>query len=243
MGKWLPWYPGPQIEGEGQSWSLDEVIAGLDPYLSEARRNRFAKVIESRSSALVPVMENIHDLGNLSAVMRTCEALGLYRLEIIEYANKKFRKANRPSRGADKWLRIGKWNNPKECIRELKTEGYRVYATHLDESQPLPQVDLSGPVALVFGNEHSGVSQELLDEVDGRVIVPMQGFSQSLNISVAAALGLYHILLHKRQSGERLKPDEQESLVIRANYLLRSVNRAKMVLAAETEKVSEPEAL
>ncbi|MCM2283089.1 MAG: RNA methyltransferase, partial [Bdellovibrionaceae bacterium] len=166
--------------------TAEDILELAAPYLTESRRARIDAVVAERTYSVVPVMENIYDRGNISAVMRSSEAMGFQSAHVIEL-NERFKEANRVTQGADKWLDVVRWKSTEDCVVSLKSQGYRVYATHLDAAVPIGEVDWSQPSAIVFGNEKDGVSQRLLELADQRIIIPMLGFVQSFNISVAAA--------------------------------------------------------
>ncbi len=123
------------------------------------------------------------------------------------------------------------WNSTGECLEHLRGQGYRILATHFDHARPLAEIDFTRPAALVFGNEHDGVSREVLQSADERVVLPMAGFTGSFNISVAAALCLYHIQQDRiRRQGFHgdLNAAERERLT--AEFYLRSLAPADQVL-------------
>jgi tRNA (guanosine-2'-O-)-methyltransferase len=214
-----------------QGFTPAEVIHVLQPFLSEERWDRLQVVVENRSTQLVPVLENIYDRGNVSAVMRSAEAFGFYRFHVVDSPEAQFKAANRVTQGTDKWLHINRSLSIENCIGRLKQQGYKVYATHLEASVSLQEIDFTQPTAVVFGNEKDGVSQECLDLVDGRFIIPMQGFAQSFNISVAAALTFYHVhLWHQQHSARCPKLPLADAELLMANYLLRSIRYPEALL-------------
>lgn len=217
---------GDRIHLGGVDYPIEEIIQVFSPMLTDERRARMNQVIERRSWNLVPVFENPYDLGNISAVMRSCEAFGFLQFDLVIPPGSRFKAANRVARGADKWLDVHIHRSPKECVQKLKDNGFKVYATHLEAAQPLAEIDMSGPTAIVLGNEKEGVSREMLDLVDGQVIIPMQGFTQSFNISVAAALVFYEA---RRQKKVGDLSDKQKTQVF-ANYLLRSFDNPERIL-------------
>jgi tRNA (guanosine-2'-O-)-methyltransferase len=215
---------------DGETFSIEEVIERLGPLLAPERRERLWATVQQRTYTVVPVMENLYDRGNISAVLRSAEALGYQAIHIIDTA-KKFKKANRVTQGAEKWLDINSWSSTAEGVKQLRDRGYKIVATHFDNAQPIHQFAFDTPTALVFGNESDGVSEELLAEADARVFVPMPGFTRSFNISVAAALCLYHAQQDRlRRDGTYgdLSPDEQRGLL--AAYYRRAIHSADKVL-------------
>jgi tRNA (guanosine-2'-O-)-methyltransferase len=148
-------------------------------------------------------MENIHDPHNVSAIFRTCDAVGVMRVELL-YTDEKFPPiGKKSSSSANKWLLRRKHRSRKECVAILKEEGFAIYATHLGSgSHSLYELSLAQKVALVFGNEHRGVSDEMASLADGNFAIPMMGMIQSLNVSVAAAVCLYEALRQRSLAGQ-----------------------------------------
>ena len=166
------------------------------------------------------VLENVYDLGNANAVWRTAEALGIHCIHHIEQSipeatNSSHRKlANRVSQGANNWLHIQKWDESANCLQGLKKQGYQIALTS-PETHPksffLQDVNFQKPTAIVFGNEHKGISQEARACGDIFIKIPLYGFVQSYNLSVAAALILYNARIQWPEQGD-LNSTEQKIL-------------------------------
>ncbi len=214
-----------------QDVSPDAIVAWLRPYVTERRQQRIEQVLEGRTYTVVPVVEGLANTGNVSAVMRSAEALGYQGFGIIKGQVKKYKTSERTTQGADKWLDVWAWPTVAEAVPALKAAGYRVVATTLEQADPIDTFDFTVPTALVFGNEVEGVSRELLAMADARSVIPIVGFTQSFNISVAAALALYHAqrdrLARQGRHGD-LSPEWKATL--RAVFYLRSVQKAGMIL-------------
>ncbi len=211
--------------------TAEQVLELAAPYLTASRRERIDAVVENRTYSVVPVMENIYDRGNVSAVMRSAEALGFQAAHVIEL-NERFKEANRVTQGADKWLDVFRWKSTAACAVDLKARGYKIYATHLDAAVPIGSVDWSEPAAIVFGNEKDGVSEEMLALADGRIVIPMLGFVQSFNISVAAAIALYHVCQDRsRRFGRHGDLSEEEKRALRALYCLRTAKNPERLFS------------
>ena len=211
---------------------IEQITALLTDHLTAERRRRLDEVVAKRSLHFVSVLENIYDRGNVSAVMRSAEAFGFLQMYLIDQPGARFKAANRITRGADKWLDVKAFTDPGAAVRDLKQRGYQIWATDLDTDDTIDAIDWTRPTAVVMGNEKEGVSSELKSLVDGRFRVPMMGFSQSFNISVAASLIFYRAHLETRAAGERitLKPDERNQVL--ANYLLRCFDNPEGILKA-----------
>jgi tRNA (guanosine-2'-O-)-methyltransferase len=220
-----------EITFGSQSLSSSQVLEILGEFLTSERQARITRAVAGRTYSVVPVLENIYDRGNASAVMRSAEAMGFQSVHLIE-TGEKFKKANRVTQGADKWLDVVRWKSTGECIGALKSKGYKIYATHLDErARPIDELDFRGPVAWVLGNEKDGISEEMIQSADQTVIIPMQGFVQSFNISVAGAISFYHILRERvRLLGQSGDLTEAQKLRLRAEFSLRSSDNPEALI-------------
>lgn len=206
------------------------ILRHIGPLLTPERRQKIERVVEGRNFETAVVLEGIYDRGNISAVMRTAEGLGFANFHVVE-TQEKFKEANRVTQGADKWVEVQKWKQSKDCIKALKDQGYRICVTTLEASKPLAEIDFSGRTALVLGNERDGVSREMLEAADERMIIPMPGFVQSFNISVAGALCLYHIMQDRiRRRGSNADLSTTEQGILKALYYLRTQESAEQYL-------------
>lgn len=197
--------------------SSAEIVDLLTPYVSSERLLKIETVLRGRSLSTIPVFENIYDYGNLNAVVRTSEGLGFHEIHSIDRC-KHHRSANRVTQGTEKWTEVHAWKSTEDCLRHLKERGYQIVATTLEGSpKPLTEINFSQPTAVVFGNEKQGVSPEVLALSDERMCIPISGFVQSFNLSVAAAMTLHYASGFKKP----LTPDQ--SLALKAKYLQQSV--------------------
>jgi len=214
---------------QGLRVDYQEVLGEIAPLLTKERLQKIQQVVGHRDFGAAIVLENIYDRGNTSAVMRSAEAMGFANFHLIE-TGEKFKEAKRTTAGADKWLEVQKWKSTKACVDRLKDEGKKIYVTHLDASAiPLGEVDLTVPCALVLGNEHEGCSPEMLSAADRKVILPMVGFVQSYNISVAGALAIQTLFQQRRaQKTSPLEVEEME--ILKAVYCLRTQDSAEATL-------------
>lgn len=201
------------------------------PLLTPERQEKISRVAEKRCFDISVVLEGIYDRGNISAVMRSAEGLGFVDFHVIE-TFEKFKNANRVTQGADKWVEKRKWKSTSEAIKYFKDNKIRICVTSLESSKPLHEIDFSTPLALVLGNEKDGASKEIMEAADERVIIPMPGFVQSFNISVAGALCLYQIYqtrLQKLGKNEDVTPEQIE--ILKAHYALRTQDSAEAILS------------
>ncbi len=215
--------------------SYQEVLKHIWPLLTEERRSKIERVVQGRAFQNVVVMENIYDRGNISAAMRSAEALGLAQVHLIELGEK-FRESQRTTAGADKWVEVRKWKSTKDCVQELRKQGKQIIVTHLDAtSKPIAEIDFSKPSALVLGNEKDGVSREMIEAADHRVIIPMEGFVQSYNISVAGALCFYQMYQsHLAKTGRAGDLSAKEQEILKAVYAARTMDSSRQILEASS---------
>jgi tRNA (guanosine-2'-O-)-methyltransferase len=187
----------------------------IDPeyMITERRLERLRSTIERRQPDLHLVLENVHDPHNVSAVLRTCDAVGVGSVHLV-YTYEKFpsRLGRTSSASAWKWMDLLPHGSIEECYAHLRSLGCRIYATDLSSrAESLFTIDMRGPVALVFGNEKRGVSREASDLADGNLLIPMVGLIQSLNISVACAVTLYEAMRQRTEAGMYDRPSLPEA--------------------------------
>ena len=171
--------------------------------MTPERTERLTNVLGKRHPGLTIVLENVSDPHNISAVMRTCDAVGVQDVYIL---NTKIGLhemwSAKASSSAAKWLTVHQFTDAVECFAELRKNFSKIYTTHLSTGAvDLYDINLTETVALVFGNEHSGVSEEIIDLADGNFIIPQVGIIKSLNISVACAVCLYEAYRQKKNAG------------------------------------------
>lgn len=176
--------------------------------MTPERTERLELVLSRRQPGLTVVLENVFDPHNISAVMRTCDAVGIQDIFILNTKIPRHKKwGSRSSSSAAKWLTVHQYDNADECFEELRKRYKKIYTTHLSaDAVSLHELNLTEPVALVFGNEHSGVSDEIISMADGNFIIPQVGIIRSLNISVACAVTLYEAFRQKNNAGHYNEP-------------------------------------
>ena len=216
---------GPEVD-------YQKVLSEIGPLLTPERKERIQTVVQGRTYNLAVVLENIYDRGNASAVMRSQEALGIGLTHMIE-SGEKFKESQRTTAGADKWVELKKWKSTKDCVTHLKSQGFSVVTTHLGKkSVPIHEIDFTKKTALVLGNEHAGASEEMVELSDQCVILPMTGFVQSYNISVAGALCFYHMYQDRiRRQGHHGDLNDEEKEILKAVYYLRTLDSAHEILS------------
>jgi len=171
--------------------------------MTPEREQRITSVLDKRQGNLTIVLENVFDPHNISAVMRTCDAVGVQDIFILNTRIPRHKKwGAKSSSSAASWLTIHQYTDAAECFRAVRRQADAVFTTHLaDDAVSLYEMDLTRRIALVFGNEHSGVSDEIRAFSDGNFIIPQMGIIRSLNISVACAVSLYEAFRQKSAAG------------------------------------------
>ncbi len=179
--------------------------------MTPQRNERLTSVLQKRQNDLTVVLENVFDPHNISAVMRTCDSVGIQEIFILNTRIPRHKKwGKKSSSSASKWLTIRQFTDLDTCWKALKENYDRVLTTHLSgDAVGLYSLDLTGRVALVFGNEHEGVTEDLRQRADGNFIIPQVGIIQSLNISVACAVSIYEAFRQKSAAGHYDQPKLQ----------------------------------
>lgn len=183
--------------------------------MTPERKAKLESVLSKRQNDITIVLENVFDPHNISAVMRTCDAVGVQEIYVLNTKIPRHKKwGPKSSSSAAKWLTIYQFENAKECFSELRKKYSKILTTHLSsDAVNLYKIDLTRPLALVFGNEHSGVSEEIRSLADGNFIIPQAGIIRSLNISVACAVTLYEAYRQKTIAGHYDKAKLNDEVV------------------------------
>ena len=201
----------------------------LEGFITENRKEGFLRVLQNRTKHFTIAMEDIFQLHNTSAVMRSCEVFGIQELNVIE---QKFGKRidTEIAMGAQKWVDVFRYNSVQSCMDEMRAKGYQIIATtpH-DESCLLHEFDITKPAALFFGTERDGLSQEVLDQADGFLKIPMVGYTESLNISVSAAIIIQDITTRLRQSAINWHLTEEEILEKRLDWTRKTIKDIEFI--------------
>jgi len=203
---------------------LPEAVRAWAGEISPRRLERMQEVLSERLQSVVVVAEAVRRRHNVSAILRSAEAFGVNQMHLVTNA---FQPAPGAARGTERWVQVARHDTTSRCLHALKDQGFRIYVCDLEENAYTPEtVPVDSPIALVFGSELQGVSSEARELADGVVRVPMRGFAESLNVSVAAALTLRPVCDRRRAlvgDGD-LSLDEQRALF--AHWIERDV-RAK----------------
>lgn len=212
-----------------------KVFDHLAQFVSDHKKGFVEKVLEHRTRYLTVVLENIYQSQNASAVIRTCECMGLQDVHIVE-DTAKYHLNIRVLKGSYKWMNMERYrakqvNNTDICFQRLRREGYRILVA--DPSADGISIDdlevADGKMAIVFGNELRGASSYSQQEADAKVRIPMFGFTESLNVSVSVAICLNTLLGKLRQAGANIRLTEEEKEVIRLAWYRKIVRRSDVV--------------
>ena len=206
-----------------------DYLAFLENILTDNRKEKFLKVLENRTNHFTIVVEDIFQMHNASAVMRSCEVFGIQKLNVIE---ERYGKSidKEIAMGAQKWVDINTFDSVSNCIETLKNKGYQIIATTPHENDCLMEdFDVSKPSALFFGTERDGLSEEILKQADGFLKIPMVGFTESLNISVSAAIIIQNLTERLRKSDVNWQLSDNEILEKRLTWAKSSIKDIKRI--------------
>ena len=219
-------YSHDDFDFDGFSATAADVERAFGPLVSPERMARLESVIDQRTFDLMPVLEGVYDIGNVLAVCRSAEALGVGCLGVISDSGLAFKQSGRTSGGAVKWTHLDQWRSTPDAVDDLKARGYRVLVTVFEGGHPLEAYDWTVPTAVILGNEREGVSEEAKRMADGGVYISMSGFTESLNVSVASSLTMHHATQDRRRRSPR---NEAGNLSAREKETLRALYLAKLV--------------
>lgn len=211
------------------SFSNYPLLEYLEGFITENRKDGFLRVLKNRTKHFTIAMEDVFQLHNTSAVMRSCEVFGIQELNVIE---QKFGKSidKEIAMGAEKWVDINRFSSIQDCITNLKGKGYQIIATtpHND-SCLLHEFDITKPSALFFGTERDGLSEEVMQQADGFLKIPMVGYTESLNISVSAAIIIQDLTNRLRQSNIHWQLTDEEVLEKRLDWTRKSIKDIEFI--------------
>ena len=206
-----------------------DYLAFLENILTDNRKERFQQVLSKRTNHFTIAMEDIFQLHNTSAVMRSCEVFGIQQLNIIE---ERYTKSidKEIAMGAQKWVDVNRFDSISGCISSMKSKGYQIIATTPHENDcDLDDFDISKPSAIFFGTERDGLSEEVLQNADGFLKIPMAGFTESLNISVSAAIIIQNLMSRLHKSDIKWQLSEEEILDKRLQWAKNTIKDIKRI--------------
>lgn len=199
------------------------LLEHLEGYLTENRKTRFHNVLSQRTKHFTVAIEDVYQLHNTSAVIRSCDVFGIQDVHIVEEINSK-RIDREIAMGAQKWVDLNRYNSVNSCLDNLKEQGYQIVATTPHKNDSLLQdFDVSKKSCFFFGRETEGLSQTVLEQADCFLKIPMSGFTESLNISVSAAIILQDVTARLKQTSVSWSLSEEEQLEKRLDWIKKTV--------------------
>ena len=208
-----------------------QLLEYLEGFVTPERRSRFLQVLEERTKYLTIAIEDVYHMHNTSAVIRTCEVFGIQNVHVIE--NRYGKRLDKDiSLGAQKWVDVYRYSHAMDCMDELRAEGYKIVATTPHEKAILlDDFKFDSKTALFFGTEKEGLSKTVRDSADSFLKVPMVGFTESLNISVAAAIILQNLTYKLKRTELPWQLTPREKLEKRLDWTKKSVRSLKSIIA------------
>lgn len=208
-----------------------ELLQYLEGFITPERKQRFEEILKYRTRYFTVAIEDIFQVHNTSAVIRSCDIFGIQDAHVIEERYGK-RLDKNIAMGAQKWVDVHRYETTDACIAKLREEGYRIVATTPHEPTcDLFDLDIDTPSAFFFGTERDGLSETVLSQADERLRIPMYGFTESLNISVSAAIILQHITTRLRASDIPWALSEEEQFDKRLDWTRKSVRSVDEILS------------
>ena len=200
-----------------------QLLEYLEQYLTESRRQRFAEVLAERTKHFTVAIEDVYQLHNTSAVIRSCDVFGIQDLHVIEEQNRK-RIDREIAMGAQKWVDVHRHHSVIDCMENLRQQGYQIIATtpHKDDCI-LQDFDISKKACFFFGRETEGLSEVVIEQADAYLKIPMFGFTESLNISVSAAIILQHVTTQLKASRIAWGLSETEKNVKKLDWIKKTI--------------------
>ena len=212
----------------------ERVISCLSSFVTEERLDVFKSALSRRTRDVVLVLEDVANGHNSAAVMRSAEAFGLFEIHVIQPEDARFHVSRNVASGANKWLDLYWHHRTEQCFSQLKQNGYEVWVSDLQgEAVSIDEIDVTKRIALVFGNERDGISETARKHADRCFQIPMQGFVESLNISVAAAVSCYELARRRRAHSCKEGLEAADRHAVLAAWLAQSVRAADEILARE----------
>jgi tRNA (guanosine-2'-O-)-methyltransferase len=212
----------------------DLLINHFGQYITDHKKDFIEKVLSERTRHITLVLEDIYQSQNASAVVRTCECLGLQDIHIIE-DDTKYSVNKHVLKGSNKWIDLHRYkmkgfNNSEICFRKLKEDGYKILVADLSpEGTPVQEVSVSEKIAVVMGNELHGASDFAKANATEKIFIPMHGLTESFNVSVSAAIILHTLLTKIRSSNVLWNISDKEKQVLRLQWLRKIVRRSDLI--------------
>ena len=207
-----------------------EIYDYLQQFLTDERLSKIKHFSKESSDFVLPVMEDVYQFRNAAAIVRSVEACGFHHVVALEEENV-FNPNLKVTKGAETWVQVEKMPNNLDSLKEIKSRGYRILAVSPEKNATmLPDYEVKEPIALVFGTESEGVSDEILDFADETLAIPMFGFTKSFNVSVAAAICMYELKQKLMKSGIEYQLSDQKLLELKIRWAKNSIKSSEQIL-------------
>ena len=207
-----------------------EIYDYLQQFLTDERLSKIEHFSKESSDFVLPVMEDVYQFRNAAAIVRSVEACGFHHVVALEEENV-FNPNLRVTKGAETWVQVEKMPNNLDSLKEIKSRGYRILAVSPEKNATmLPDYEVKEPIALVFGTELEGVSDEILDFADETLAIPMFGFTKSFNVSVAAAICMYELKQKLIKSGIEYQLSDEKLLELKIRWAKNSIKSSEQIL-------------
>ena len=209
---------------------LQETFDYLKQFLTDERLSKIVHFSQESSDFVLPVMEDVYQFRNAAAIVRSVEACGFHHVVALEEENV-FNPNLKVTKGAETWVKVEKMPNNLDSLKEIKNRGYKILAVSPENNATmLPDYEVKEPIALVFGTELEGVSDEILDFADETLAIPMFGFTKSFNVSVAAAICMYELKQKLMKSGIEYQLSDQKLLELKIRWAKNSIKSSEQIL-------------
>lgn len=199
-----------------------QLLEYMESFLTERRKDLFERVLDQRTDFFTIATQDVYQLHNTSAVIRSCDVFGIQNVHVVEELHGK-RIDREIAMGAQKWVDVNRYTSTQDCLEHLKRKGYRIVATSPHKGAPLEDFDISERAAFFFGTEKDGLTEDVMQEADAFVQIPMVGFTESLNISVSAAIILQNVTSRLRNTDLNWKLSQEEKKRIRLDWAKKSI--------------------
>ena len=209
---------------------LQETFDYLKQFLTDERLSKIEHFSLESSDFVLPVMEDVYQFRNAAAIVRSVEACGFHHVVALEEENV-FNPNLKVTKGAETWVQVEKMPNNLDSLKEIKSRGYRILAVSPEKNATmLPDYEVKEPIALVFGTELEGVSDEILGFADETLAIPMFGFTKSFNVSVAAAICMYEMKQKLMKSGIEYQLSDEKLLELKIRWAKNSIKSSEQIL-------------
>ena len=213
-----------------QMKDLGQTFEYLKQFLTDERLRKIEHFSQDSSDFVLPVMEDIYQFRNAAAIVRSVEACGFHKVVAMEEENI-FNPNLTVTKGAETWVEVKKMPKTISSLQEIKNEGYKILAVSPEKNAVMiPDYEIKEPIALVFGTELEGISEEVLDFADETLAIPMYGFTKSFNVSVAAGICMYELKQKLLRSGIEYKLNEEKLLQMKIRWAVNSIRSGNQIL-------------